>query len=414
MSIWKIILVALTLRLIFVFVISPIFFQDRDLEAGGDYDVIAKSLLEGKGFVYSNGQIELFRPPLYVVFVAAHYFLFGYGNWAIIISHILLSLISIYLIWRIALLVTLNEVMAKSAALFYSVYPFAIWRIPVILADQIIIPILLLCVYLFLVYLKQNISRNKYLLAAGIGLTLGALTLTKPVASLYPFCIVLSMLVARKTSWKSVMMNILIVLGVYAAAIIPWTIRNYAYTGDWPVIASGGGFILSYGSTYSEYFSLSDMSSEKYDQISGDHLDSLAKDKGWMMQESAEPLSYHDDKSLRNEMLGKMLERPGKAVMIYIKNLAFFWFLAKSQIKSILYIIIQLPLLFFSIFGIIKIRKQIEFPLLFIIFTVLYFWGASSIFLGAVRYSDPVIPFIMIIIVQYLLGDQETSMRQLR
>jgi 4-amino-4-deoxy-L-arabinose transferase-like glycosyltransferase len=392
-------LAAFILRLVFAFVLSPWLFPDRELGSSGGYDDIAKSLLQGKGFVYSDGQVEMFRPPVYVMFIAAHYFLFGVHNSVIVISHILLSMISIFLLWKITLLLTGDEITARAAAFLYSIYPFAIWRIPVILADALFIPILLLCIFLVSKYLKEDISKNKSLLAAVVGLVLAGLTLTKPVASLYSFCIVLTMFIGRKNGWKSIVLNVFIMLSVYTVIIIPWTMRNYALTGEWPVVASGAGFILSNGVTYAENFSISDMSSEKYDDLSGVRLDSIANERGWSMHESAEPLSYHDDLLLRNEILGNMLKMPGKAITIYLKNLAFFWFLAKSQTKSIFYLLIQLPLLILSISGIIRFRKQITLPIFFIIFSAIYFWGASSVFLGAVRYSDPVIPLIMVLLV---------------
>lgn len=93
-----------------------------------NYDLIAKNLATGRGFVLEDGLPTAERAPAYCFFLAGVYFLFGHSLFAAKLAQVFLSEFTIILIYLIALRAT-DKRNAILATLFVAFYPkFILWN----------------------------------------------------------------------------------------------------------------------------------------------------------------------------------------------------------------------------------------------------------------------------------------------
>lgn len=183
-------LVALALRLAFIFVGFPYFEQRWQLREDGDgYGEIAQTIREGR---YD----DVTRGPVYPVMVA----LAG--------KPIVVKLVQAFLDTATCFLIYLLAGKRIWPAWLWAVYPFAIWRVAFI--NKEIVVAFLVTGYVWLQ------TREKPVAA---GLLLGILNLAKPVFLLWPVVL----FAFSRRAW---------ITGVVMIAVVaPWTYRNWLATG---------------------------------------------------------------------------------------------------------------------------------------------------------------------------------------
>ncbi len=397
---WMIVAIALFFRLLYSFVILPHFFAGRDLESYGGYDRLAEQLVQGHGFTYSDGTINLQRLPLYIVFLAGHYAIFGVVRYPVLFSQALLGAFSAYLVWRLGGYLMADR-HAKVAALIYALYPFAIWRNANLLADVIMVPLLLMTL-LSIVNIMQNKCITRPWQYMFIGLQCALLTYTKPIAALLPIVFFALIMVCGGGARKNRYVGGIVLVCTYAVLLFPWVARNAVITGKFPVLSDGSGFVRYAGIAYADNFNFHEMSSRTLDAISIKQLGVLERQNGWILLQNPEMYSFKDDKEMSAYITRHYtVAEPLQTVRRYFQNLGFYWFLANDHWKSWLYLLIQVPFVLFAAASFLRrsSRKKIHQLLLGIV--VLYFWCLNSLILGQVRYSDPVMPLILILAVSW-------------
>ena len=407
---WGIVILALSARLIYSFVILPCFFGGRDLETYGGYDQLAERLVHGYGFTYPDGTVNLQRVPLYILFLGVHYAIFGVSRAPVLFSQAVLGALSVYLIWYSGRKM-LTDNNARIAAVIYAFYPFAIWRNANMLADVLMVPLLLVVVILSLRLFQQSGPLNqKHFL--GVGFACSMLTYTKPIAALLPLVIVFFLLLSsNEIMWRKLKLSALL-LAVYALLLTPWMIRNAMITGIFPLFSDGSGFVRHSGVVYADNFDWHNMSSKALDYLSYTRLDILGHRYGWRLIANPEMYSYDDDKQISHYIThNHILMEPLKAVKRYLQNICFFWFLANDHWKSCAYLLIQIPLVVVAFLRFIMSFREKNIVILFMGVVVVYFCGVNSIIIGQVRYSDPVMPLIILLAVSLLQSCQNYKSR---
>ena len=225
---------ALALRLFLIFALPPGPHLGDEME----YDQLARSILDGKGFSRPDGTPTACRPPFYPIVVALIYWLFGPGDIAVfIIQGILLAVTSvlIYLMGR----AIYGSRVGLVAGLGGAVYPMLIFPARELLSETLLI--LLFAAAIF-VLLK---SRGRYFMTFWAGLFLALSLLTKPVALFAaPFFL---FWIWRHQGRKRVKALCLFLLAIILI-ILPWTIRNYrTFDAFVPLTTVGGlAFYNSY------------------------------------------------------------------------------------------------------------------------------------------------------------------------
>jgi 4-amino-4-deoxy-L-arabinose transferase-like glycosyltransferase len=186
------------------------------------------------GSYASGGMPELFRTPGYSLFLAITSFA---GVPAAAAANVLLSLLSVFLVWKLGRAVFRNDRIALGAAWIFAFEPLSVLNSVLLLSDTLFLVLFLLSMERLVVFLRT--LRLSVLVAAGLWLT--AATFVRPVTYYLPVALALGMFLvlwrqralpsqpalAPGIFWKAPAVLLISVLPWLAA----WQVRNWVETG---------------------------------------------------------------------------------------------------------------------------------------------------------------------------------------
>ena len=200
--------------------------------------------------VNSKAHLSSIRPPMYIWTVAGFYKVLGTDNAAVVqlavrIFQVLLSLLTVWLIYRIGLKAFKSETTALIGAGLFCFYPSMLMQNFMILTETEFTFFLVLTLY-FAVNLFQDKSeaidenegidengenrslsiKSALLNAAFCGLFLGLGALTRSILWLAIPCVFLYILLFLKARWTIRLSSAVVALLVSSAVIAPWVVRN--------------------------------------------------------------------------------------------------------------------------------------------------------------------------------------------
>ncbi len=235
---WILFAAALILRLIHISLLQEGFYFS-DYRA---YESAARSLLAGEGF-----GPEYARPPLYPLFLAANYLLFGVHLLPIRIVQALLGAYSCVLIY------TIGEKLfgvraARIAAWISVVYPYYIFITGLLYPTMIATFLLIATIYFTLVAAEKKSLGN----AVAASVALAAAALAVPASLAFTPLLIVWFLWRSDLPWKRGMLFSLAHLVVVAGCIAPWISYGYHQYGRFilidprvekhlPVVGTEGG-----------------------------------------------------------------------------------------------------------------------------------------------------------------------------
>lgn len=223
--------VALALRLSLAAATSPPAVVVND---AAEYDAIAVNLLSGRGFAIHPGVPTPARAPLYPVFLAGVYAVFGHSvRAALAVQGALSAATCVLLLWLVRETLA-DERAARAAAWLQALYPILIVYSCRLISETFFT--FLLAASMLHVARYQNRGRPAELAFAG--LLLGLATLARPGGMLMPG-VVLGLLLLRGFR------HLVPWLGYTAAfvvVLVPWSMRNKELFGFGTLTAHGPGF----------------------------------------------------------------------------------------------------------------------------------------------------------------------------
>lgn len=196
-SLNKILIVILILgflvRLFFLFFVSKHFFGRENIFVDGDTYAWARSFENlinyGEYNISPGNEYGFFaRMPGYSFFIGIFWFIAGSWEKAFpIVAYvqILLDLISIWLIYKIALKIFSNNKIALISSFLYAFYPFIIVWNPVVYSESVSVLLMLLSLKLFIY------DGNKNIFLSGLALGVGALFRPQLLFLMPVFCFIL-------------------------------------------------------------------------------------------------------------------------------------------------------------------------------------------------------------------------------
>lgn len=216
---WGILILALLLRIGVVFAF-PMHVVRVDADG---YVLGAQRLLAGGGYAYGNGS-GLLVPPLYPIFLAGVFALFGSSLLAARLVQALLVVASYSLIYVIAKGLFNSEV-GLMALFLSSFYPALIpWH--GFLLTETLYTFTIALFFFFLYRLSQELTWYDALLC---GLSLGLTLLTREILLFFP--ILLAPVLFTKVPWHKAIGQAALVLVGALLVLTPWLWRNYQMTG---------------------------------------------------------------------------------------------------------------------------------------------------------------------------------------
>jgi 4-amino-4-deoxy-L-arabinose transferase-like glycosyltransferase len=380
-----------------------------------EYHQLAFSLLSKK----SLEDFDAFRTPGYPVFVALIYGIFSNNIWFILLVQIVLNVISVFLVYKIALTVFSRKIALLSAFIFAIDIEQALIAVK-LLTDTLFVFLFLSAIY----YLCKSIKENNLSSICISAILLGTATLVRPISFLFPFIAVFSVLVLCNLKIKMKLVYSLVFSFVFIVTISPWLLHNYSKYGEPKLSAISGYNLLFFNIAYTEVHK----TGKTIDQVRTDLIDMAIKQGA----DTTGPITFKNSQiysniakhyikdnfilyckghfmgilnmyaNLDTQSITTIFHRkynPSNIVIygepnIFITIIDFFK--SRSIIEIFIafvigtYLLINYLLTFTAI--ILLIRKNEKFVFLFILI-ILYFSALTGT-VGIARYRIPFMPFI--------------------
>lgn len=183
--------------------------------------------------------------PVYPTFLAAVYSIVGIKPWVAILVQILLSLISVVLVYRICALLFANTKIATIATLLFAIDIHSIFNSTEMLTDTLFVLLLLTGVYYFLKGMKSGKMIGFCISAIFVGIA----CLTRLLVLMYPavFILIILFFLKQKFQWKlKVIMSYVLIFGLLTGI---WSYRNHQCYGHWELTAHGGWTLLMFNTS---------------------------------------------------------------------------------------------------------------------------------------------------------------------
>lgn len=237
-----ILLIGFTINLAILFSIPEV----KIVYDEADYNNLAKNILEGKGYISPYGKPTSMRPPLYPVFLAGTYTLFGVDNYRMVwFVQIILHLITGIIVYKTGETLFKPSV-GMLASILYIFYPSLIGFNFLLMSEILFNFLFALSICFFAYFLKKESSG--YLIASGIAFGLSALTRSVgwPIVILLTVFLVIVGFIERQFIIKSLMKGVLF-LCFFLLTVSPWVYRNTQVQGSFTLIDTMGGMNFMMG-----------------------------------------------------------------------------------------------------------------------------------------------------------------------
>lgn len=368
----------------FSLIIFPMIAEPQRLNPDADrFGELAVSVARGEGFVYTpGGDPVLERTPLYPMLLAGVFVITGgLSLTAVQLLHAVLHAFTTLGVFHIGLKLFDTRV-ARLAQVLYAFHPIAIWYTARIWLETTH-TFLLVMAALGLIVAFESPTFGRWL---AVGILTGISCLVKPILLLFP--IILAGLLSYKFRLEGFKYAIIFALITYAV-IAPWTLRNYAVTGQFVPVNTSLGFNLIQGEVIGETWPSREMGILDSWQKGKQRADAILIPRNLTWE------SVEGDRTLTDISLRSYAGSAGGLRRV-AANFCTFWYLSESSMKSFLFGALQIPLLFLTLVSLkrIKVAKlSLALPLLFMI---TYYVLVNSMVVGWGRYSMPMIPFLLI------------------
>jgi 4-amino-4-deoxy-L-arabinose transferase-like glycosyltransferase len=397
---WVVLTLGLVIRLVFLYTTKDTRLVIVDEQ---HYSTLALNLLTGYGFAWKPGELTSLRPPLYPAFIALVWMSTGAESVLVVrIVQVLISLLNVYLLYRLGLLLFERRV-AVLAAAGLCFYPSLV-AFNFLLLTEVLFTLLLTLVALSYVTLLKTKTAWAAWSTGGV---LGLAALTRSV--LWPFPLVLCPLTLFTLlgSWKQRLWTTLALLLGYLVVVTPWAVRNTKLQGAFTVIDTMGGLTLRMGN-----YEHTDLN-RAWVPITIQGENSIFQD---LYREHSDVSSWTEgqkEKWALRKTLAYVQEHPGLTLKRAVVKFACFWGLERTLIAGWQYGLYQPPH-WFAILGtflvplcyiIVMLLACLGIFLsppanrrvhLFFLFLIGFIAGAHTLAFGHERYHLPLIPFLFL------------------
>ncbi|MDP2208668.1 MAG: glycosyltransferase family 39 protein [Bacteroidota bacterium] len=382
-------LFAVVLALIFSLIIFPIIQQPLNLNIDPDKNGdLSKNIFAGNGYIYSDvDKPTVDRGPVYPYMIALLFTVTGTTDYRVVqIFQAILFAATGLLVFFIVKYVSSSRT-AVYAQIFYTLHPMFIWYTSRVWIETTHTFLITLTAYILIrVYHKLSLPGTIIL-----GIILGLTILTKSILIVFP--ILLLFLFYFKWRKRGIIFGLVTLITAYLI-ILPWTYRNYIVSNEIVPVHTSLGLNLIQGDALANNWlkdPLSNMSSWYIGDVKMTHI---------LKGTSASPQDAVGDKILVVNFIDENLKKPHYLLWRTLINSITFWYLSESPVKSIFLALIQFPLLILFIFGLKRIWKELS-TVIPLIWMILYFSVVHSFIIGWARYSVPIVPLILSVVVIY-------------
>jgi 4-amino-4-deoxy-L-arabinose transferase-like glycosyltransferase len=371
------------------------------------YNIIAKNILDGNGFSYNSFEPTASRGPVYPLFLASTYFVFGYDYNVVRILQSIIGAITCLLIYLIANKLY-DHIIGFYTLIIMIAYPSLIGYSGLLYSETL--TAFLLSLFILFYLLAMNKKTFTFFIITGI--FLGLLILCYPKFLFLPIVFGFSIYFYNSFQKNFTKYYLALICGV-VFMIAPWTLRNFNEFGKLIPVATGSGSTL-WHSTLPEdhtewYFDREPVLSE-FKKFFNNPQDSYEQDKFLF--------SVKTNEIFMKKAITNIKDNPLLFVSLFIKRFFRQWVASNgnsfyilsgatsdyllSKNYSILFIkiflfFLQMYIIIFACIGILvdyaSNKKNLFSPLFLSIF---YLSIINSIFMTQPRYQIPVLGLLLI------------------
>lgn len=330
---------------------------------------------------------NFFMPPAYPFFIYSLKLFFGnqYLTEIVLISQILISVISIFFLYKI-LIIYFSKRIALFSTLVYAILPINIYASIIISSSSIQLSLLIFYFYFIIKFANDSKFWNLFIFSIFASI----LILLRGEFFAFHF-LTITFLIYKKVSIKKLLLSILITLILTS----PYIIRNYSLFGSIS-IAKAEGYDLWKGNNPNA-------------GVEGN--ETLKLDSNKILKEKIEqipPSKDYDliiDKLFKEQALIFIKSDPVKYIILYLKKFLTFLFINLDSnypgYYNFFHIVPKLILSFTTVISFFYLKKKDDF----LIFCALYYLATISIFsvfFILPRYSLSVLPIQLFLFSFYL------------
>ena len=344
-----------------------------------DYDGIASNILAGNGFS-NNGEPTQTKPPVYPLFLAAVFGVFGHGDFPVKLLQCILSALTAVLI-TVACSKMFSAETAVTAGLISALYPpFIIYSN--LKLSETLFTFLLITDCLMLIKSFETLKPKHFALA---GILMGITTLCRATTIFFAVFLLPAVLFAKDR--KKFLKGLALYFIISACVVSVWTIRNYAVFKTFLPVNVGSGHIM--------WLNLKD-------QWDGDQL--IEPDIYEDYPDLKGMQRYEWEKIVTRRVAKYAVEHPVIYSSKLIKNIFRLWYLpvgkvllaARSKLAASLYQTAHLLFVLISFYGIFISLKRLRLPAVFPALIFLIYLQVMQIpFVSIPRYRLPFEPFLI-------------------
>jgi len=386
---------AFAVRLCWILVFDP-----KPVSDFSFYFQCAESIARGLGYTKNGGFATAYFPAGYPLFLGVLFRLFGISIAIAQTANLVLSVLSLLLVYWIARELFRSELTGRLALLFLAIYPNSIAYTPLLGVEVVHLFLLLLGVGILLPSISntERASPGRLLIA---GLVFGFATLVKMQTLLLP---ALLLLLFPQFLWEKRILNnrlkkIAMLYAVIIVVLSPWIVRNYILYDD---------LVLSNNDGLNLYMGNGPEANGTWVAVPWFPVDNNTQDEYKLNQTARrEAIGYIETHPFRTLTL-----MPNKLISLLSHGDGVFWNIisTRSTLNMTRGILLQLDrintmyeitllVLFMASLSLglwtrLKLGKGRGWPLLGIL-VILYFIGIYLVYYGAARYHFPIIPWAM-------------------
>ena len=397
---------AFFLHVTLLFVVLPQFSNALSPRYGigfaDDYDKLANSLLQGYGYRFGPDLAEtMMREPGYPVFLAGVFSVFGNSLESARYANLMLAIGIVIMIVRMARIVSTDPAVPLVASLLFLLHPGIL--IAEARAGVEMFFIFLLMIFMLTLQKATEAGRVRHYFVAGVAL--GAVILTRGTPILFPFLLLLYLIVTSRTwqkRWRQVAHVGALVLAA-ALVISPWVVRNYMLVNEFVPTATVQGVAAQRGQYICKHMSF-ERGIRELDREAAGECNALASKLGYAFQGGYYQYFFRskDELDFNRRLLRTAMDEYYQDPMLFVRcasmNLFNFWFSGKRWQETWLNMVLQLPFVLIALAGAYLLwkRSQLKQAAVILLF-ILYLYAVHVPVHAQARYSIPLVPFLAIL-----------------
>ncbi len=376
-----IVMLALALRILFyVFVYLPL---ERDFgwEQDDNYDRVATNLLAGYGYVsHPGGPPEVYRRPVYVLFLAGIYSLLGEQRWILASIQTLLQGLTCIIIFLIAKETFKDKNIALFSALGFALYPQPMLYVGRPYTEGLYIPMMAVFVLWYARFFRELSMKN----AVWSGISLGVLNLIRPTMQPFFIFILLGLLLHYANRKREVVIKWAVMSCLMLIVMSPWLIRNQlVLESSTSTIAQFSKAVLYNTLMKPPTLVMVDQYEERL-RVAG-KIEALGLDRKMGV----------NDKHIFKVALVNLMDNFPRFIERMFFEAIFFWYLGCSVTTSLINLATHLPLLILGLGGMyLAGRRHILVSPFFLL--IVYFNLIHSFMAAGARLAFPIMPYLII------------------